>query len=520
MMTMKHRPLLLTILDGFGYSHAQEGNAIARAHMPFWTEACKRGAYTLIAASGRRVGLPEGQMGNSEVGHLNIGAGRVVDQDITRINQAIDEGTFAKNDVLLNLIQDAISRDKALHVLGLLSPGGVHSHEEHIYALIALAAQQGLKKLYLHAFLDGRDTPPRSALTSIQSLEAVCEKYRCGKIVTIIGRYYAMDRDQRWERIQQAYDLLTLGATDVVAHTATQALAMAYERGESDEFVRGTLIHAMDEPVVTIDIGDNILFMNYRADRARQLTDAFIAADFDKFTRKKNLVRNHFVTLTQYDALFPCPVVFPSIKLTNMLGEYLSSLNLRQFRIAETEKYAHVTFFFNGGVETPFPGEKRLLIPSPKIATYDLQPDMSAALLTEELIDAICMKQPDFIVCNFANPDMVGHTGNFAATVKALEKVDVCLSKIYAALQFVGGEMIITADHGNAEKMFDHATGQAHTAHTTEPVPFLYLGRPATIHSTNGALADVAPTVLYIMGLNKPAEMTGNSLLRFYENMS
>lgn len=506
-MTTPHRPLALIILDGWGHREEKKDNAIAAARKPNWDKLTQNYAHTLISGSGRCVGLPDGQMGNSEVGHLNMGAGRIVHQDLTRIDSAIADKSFFTNTILLQAINQATKTGKAIHILGLLSPGGVHSHENHIQAIVELAAQQHAKDVYIHAFLDGRDTPPRSAQASLEALNQHCEKLNCGKIASIIGRYFAMDRDKRWDRVQKAYDLLTLGKADFKAPDAISALQQAYERDENDEFVQATQILP-----ATVNDGDVIIFMNFRADRAREITRAFVDPNFDGFTRAKWPKLAEFVSLTEYDKTLKTKIAFAPEQLNNILGEYLSHLGLHQLRIAETEKYAHVTFFFNGGIEKPFSGEDRVLIPSPKVATYDLQPEMSAYELTDKLVEQIKNQRYDVIICNFANPDMVGHTGNFAAAVKAIETIDTCLGKIIAALQEVGGEAIITSDHGNAEMMFDVNTQQPHTAHTSELVPLIYVGRSAKTCKTNGILSDIAPTMLYLMGLPKPTEMTGSSL--------
>jgi 2,3-bisphosphoglycerate-independent phosphoglycerate mutase len=511
-MTTTPRPLALIILDGWGYREEPDANAIAAANKPHWDELWEHYPHTLISGSGRCVGLPEGQMGNSEVGHLNMGAGRVIHQDYTRIDLAINDGEFFTNKVLLAAIDQAKKLNKAVHILGLLSPGGVHSHENQITAMLELAAKQHAPEIYIHAFLDGRDTPPRSAQASLATLTRHCEVLGAGKIASIIGRYYAMDRDKRWERVEQAYDLLTFGKADYYAADAVTGLQLAYERGENDEFVKATAIHAPDAKAIKIEDGDTVIFMNFRADRARELTHAFIDQQCTGFVRKNWPQLNAFVTLTQYDATFGIPVAFPPTPLNNILGDYISHLGLRQLRIAETEKYAHVTFFFNGGIEKPYPGEDRILVPSPKVATYDLQPEMSAPELTDKLVAAIKSNQYDVIICNFANADMVGHTGNFPATVQAIEAIDECLGKIISALKAVGGEALITADHGNAELMFDKNTGQPHTAHTSELVPLIYIGRAAHPVKTSGILSDIAPTLLYLMGLQPPAEMTGTSM--------
>lgn len=511
---MRPKPLALIILDGWGIRTDSDANAIAAAKKPNWDHFLKTYPNVAISGSGKCVGLPAGQMGNSEVGHLNMGAGRIVHQDLTRIDSAIENGDFFSNPILLNALNQAKNSNKALHLMGLLSPGGVHSHERHLYAMIELAAKNKNQNVYIHAFLDGRDTPPRSAMDSLNALTQFCQTQSCGQIASIIGRYYAMDRDQRWERILPAYQLLTEGKATYQADTATRGLEMAYQRGENDEFVQSTSIHNKSQSPHTIDDGDVVIFMNFRSDRARELTQAFVMPDFQGFPRKKWAQLSQFVCLSEYDNRYKVPVAFPPQPLTNILGEYLSNLQLHQLRIAETEKYAHVTFFFNGGIEKPYPGEERILIPSPKVATYDLQPQMSAPELTTRLVKEIESKKYDVIICNFANPDMVGHTGDFDATVIAIETIDTCLGKIITALLQVGGEAIITADHGNAELMFDKTTNQPHTAHTSDPVPFIYIGRNAMIVNENGKLSDIAPTMLYLLSYPQPAEMTGKSLLK------
>lgn len=502
------RPMTLIILDGWGAREEKQDNAIAAAYKPNWEHFLNTYPHTIISGSGRCVGLPDGQMGNSEVGHLNMGAGRIIQQDLTRIDSAIESGAFFSNTVLKQALLLAKQKQTKVHILGLLSPGGVHSREQHIHALIQLAAQLQLPNIYIHAFLDGRDCPPRSAMASLLGLDAVCKQQQCGQIASIIGRYYAMDRDQRWDRIQKAYDLLVSGQASYHAQTAEQALTLAYARGENDEFVQPTSILP-----VTLDEGDVVIFMNFRADRARELTQALTDPEFQGFDRKKRTLPAAFVCLTEYDDRFPLPVAFPPSPSKNILAEVLSRQGLKQLRIAETEKYAHVTFFFNGGVEQPYPGETRLLIKSPAVATYDLLPEMSAPEITENLLQAIRSGEYDFILCNFANPDMVGHTGCFEPTVKAIETIDVCLGKLIPAIQAAGGEIIITADHGNAERMFDPATGQPHTAHTIDPVPFIYIGRKASIIKQDGKLSDIAPTLLYLMDIPQPSEMTGEKLV-------
>ncbi|MFH1334028.1 MAG: 2,3-bisphosphoglycerate-independent phosphoglycerate mutase [Pseudomonadota bacterium] len=508
------KPIVLLILDGWGYREEKTANAILSAQTPTFNNLWEKCPHTLLQASGRAVGLPEEQMGNSEVGHLNIGAGRVVYQDLTRITKSIEDGDFFKHPILLHTMEQAKQTDKAIHVFGLLSPGGIHSHNTHIYALIKLAAQQGFKKIFVHAFLDGRDTPPKSALEYIQSLEKVMSDYNTGKIASIVGRYYAMDRDKRWNRVEVAYDLLTLGKAVYTADTPTAGLQLAYDADETDEFVQPISIHAKNESPITIQDGDSIIFMNFRTDRTREITRAFIEPDFKEFPRKKFIQLAAYITLTQYDETFHLPVLYPPENLKNTLGEYLATHHKKQLRLAETEKYAHVTFFMNGGVEQPNELEDRILIPSPKVATYDLQPEMSAREITEKLTTAIRNQKYDFILCNYANPDMVGHTGNMQATIKAIECVDECLSQVITALKTVDGEIIITADHGNAELMFDPSTQQPHTAHTCSPVPFIYYGRPATITNGPFALCDIAPTLLSLMSLPIPKEMTGKSIVK------
>ena len=501
--------LVLIILDGWGYNEAPEHNAIFHAKKPYWDSLLKTATTTTLLASGEAVGLPDKQMGNSEVGHLNIGAGRVVPQDFTRIQQDIYSDRFEENATLTEAIELAMKTQKAVHILGLLSPGGVHSHETHLHAMVKLAAHKGARDIYVHAFLDGRDTPPRSAKTSIEKMEAVFKEVGRGKIASLIGRYYAMDRDHRWERVKAAFDLLTKDDKQFSAESAMEGLELAYARDESDEFVKATHIHSSKETPKIIQEGDVVIFMNYRADRARELTEALNGKA--AWTAPKI----HLVTLTQYDETFDLPAAYQPLSLKKVLGEVLSEQGLHQLRLAETEKYAHVTFFFNGGNEIPFAGEERLLIPSPKVATYDLQPEMSAPALTDALVAAIYSKKYEVIICNYANPDMVGHTGDFNAAVKACEVIDACLLRVGEALKQVKGEMIITADHGNVECMHDENTGQAHTAHTNGPVPFVYVGRPAHITTTEGALCDIAPTMLMLLGLKVPSEMTGQCLITF-----
>ncbi len=484
-------------------------NAILAARTPVWDRLWADYPHTAIRTSGSAVGLPGGQMGNSEVGHLNLGAGRVVYQEFTRIGRSIRTGSFFSNRTLTDAVDLAIANRSAVHILGLLSPGGVHSHEEHIHAMARLAVERGAEKVYVHAFLDGRDMPPKSAEPSLQAMDEVFAALGRGRIATLIGRYYAMDRDHRWERIKQAYDLITEGKAERCAPTATEALHRAYEHDETDEFVKASCI---GEPVGVHD-GDVIINMNYRSDRARQITRPFIEQDFDGFEREVRPRIASFVSLTEYSKDFDIPVAYPPERLENTFGEYIANLGLHQLRIAETEKYAHVTFFFNGGVETPNEGEERILVPSPQVATYDLQPEMSADEVTDRLVEAIRSLRFDAIICNYANGDMVGHTGNYDAAVQAIEVLDSCIGRVVDAVLEVGGEMLITADHGNAEQMTDPKSQQAHTAHTLNPVPLIYIGRRAPALMENGALCDVAPTLLQIMGLPQPAEMTGRSLL-------
>lgn len=518
-MSSRPKPMALIVLDGWGYSEKTEFNAIHAAKKPVWDKLWEQYPHTLIRTSGAAVGLPAEQMGNSEVGHLNLGAGRVVYQEYTRVSRAIRTGSFFTNKTLTDAVDRAIEHDKAVHIIGLLSPGGVHSHEGHIHAMAKLAIERGAKRTYIHAFLDGRDTPPRSAKASLQAMEDELKELGSGQIVSIIGRFYAMDRDHRWPRIQTCYDLITQGKAEHKAPDSLTALEMAYQRGESDEFVKATSIVPPNGGITRFEDGDVMVFMNYRSDRARQITRPFIEEDFDGFEREVTPKPGAFISLTEYSNSFDVPVAFPPERMRNVFGKYLSSLGLRQLRIAETEKYAHVTFFFNGGEEDPFDGEDRILIPSPHVTTYDQKPEMSAAELTSNLVDAIRNKNYDVIICNYANPDMVGHTGNYEAAVKAIEALDVCLGHVTEALAEIGGEVIIIADHGNAEKMRDETTGQAHTAHTTNLVPFLYFGRNAKLEAS-GALSDVVPSMLYLMGLEKPSEMSGHSLIELTEPSS
>ncbi|MDP2760013.1 MAG: 2,3-bisphosphoglycerate-independent phosphoglycerate mutase [Sideroxyarcus sp.] len=505
-------PVLLLILDGFGYREESDFNAIAQARKPNWDRLWREYPHTLINTSELHVGLPHGQMGNSEVGHLNIGAGRVVYQDLTKVDLAIEDGSFFDNPALVQAVQSALQRGTALHIMGLLSAGGVHSHEAHIHAMLELAARAGLKKIFLHAFLDGRDTPPRSAAQSLQALQDKCAKLGAGRIATLSGRFFAMDRDNRWERVQIAYDMLTRGTAPFTAPGALAGLEAAYARGENDEFVQATVI---GEPAPMQD-GDAVVFMNFRADRAREITRALTDQKFDGFARSRFPKLANFTTLSSYGENFHLPCAYTADQIHNGIGEYLSGLGLKQLRIAETEKYAHVTYFMNGGREQPYPGEDRILIPSPKVATYDLKPEMSAFEVTGKLEAAIRSRQYQAILCNYANGDMVGHSGIMAAAVSAVEVLDTCIGRVVNAMLECGGEVLLTADHGNAEQMLDRSTNQAHTAHTLNLVPFLYVGRQAEIAAPGtGSLQDVAPTLLAMMGLPQPPEMTGKSLVRF-----
>ena len=511
-MTATVRPMLLIVLDGWGYSENLEANAIAAAHKPTWDRLWNDYPHTFVRGSGAEVGLPADQMGNSEVGHLNLGAGRVVYQEFTRVSRSIKTGSFFTNQTLVDAATQARDTGKALHILGLLSSGGVHSHEEHIHAMVELAIKEGAPEVYLHAFLDGRDTAPKSATDSIKAMDAKFAELGKGRIASITGRYYAMDRDHRWPRIQQAYDVITEGRAEFQAEDAMAGLGMAYNRGENDEFVQATAIVPAGESPVKIEDGDIVVFMNYRSDRARQITRPFIEPDFDAFERHYVPKLGNFVSLTEYKADFDVPVAYPPDRLHNVFGEYISNLGLQQLRIAETEKYAHVTFFFNGGREEPFEFEDRILVNSPNVATYDLQPEMNAPELTDKLVEAVESGKYDAIICNYANPDMVGHTGNLKATIKAIEALDDQLVRVVDAIQKVGGEALITADHGNAEQMVNPKTGQPHTAHTSNLVPLIYIGRSAEL-LPHGALSDIAPTMLYLMGLEQPPEMNGRSLV-------
>ena len=504
------RTTLLVILDGFGHRSASEDNAILAAKTPTLDRLWREAPHTLVSGSGLDVGLPDGQMGNSEVGHMSLGAGRIIHQSITRIDQAIANGEFANNATFLKAIDRAVSAERAVHVIGLLSPGGVHSHEKHLFEALKLAASRGSTKLFLHAFLDGRDTPPRSAAASLERTEALFNTLGIGRIASVHGRYWAMDRDKNWDRIEKSYSLLTEGTAQRRYSKAMKALEAAYARGEDDEFVAPCQIG----DAVGFSDGDAVLFMNFRADRSRQLAEALTQTEFSGFDRGLR-PSVHLVTTTEYAGSLACPVAFPTEKLQDSLGEVLAGKGLTQLRIAETEKYAHVTFFFSGGREEAFEGESRMLIPSPDVATYDLQPEMSAPEVTDALIDALEEGHYDFVVVNFANGDMVGHTGHFDAAVAAVETLDECLGRVEAALLALGGEGLITADHGNCEQMTDHENNQPHTQHSTNPVPLIYLGNVnRKLDPKGGILADIAPTILAMIGLDVPAAMSGRSLLK------
>ncbi|WP_368489851.1 2,3-bisphosphoglycerate-independent phosphoglycerate mutase [Clostridium sp. BJN0013] len=509
---MEKKPVMLIILDGFGISKTDNGNAVRAAYKPNLDKYFKEYPHTELGASGLSVGLPEGQMGNSEVGHLNIGAGRIVYQSLTRITKSINEGKFFENGVLNSAVDNVIKNNSDLHLLGLVSPGGVHSHTDHLKGLLRLAKQKGASRVYIHAFTDGRDVPPSSAYMYIDDMEKYTKKIGVGKIATVSGRYYAMDRDKRWQRVELAYNALVYGRGNK-AGSAYEAVTNSYDNGKTDEFIIPTVIEEDNKPVATIKNGDSVIFFNFRPDRARQLTRALNDNIFEGFKRERLNLK--FVTMTEYDStLENVYVAFKNEVYKNTLGEYVSKMGKSQLRIAETEKYAHVTFFFNGGVEVPNKNEDRDLIPSPKVATYDLKPEMSAREVTSKVLYRLDEDKYDMIILNFANPDMVGHTGIFQAAKKAIEVVDECLGKIVSKILEKDGIAFITADHGNSEQMVDYSTGNAMTAHTTNSVPFLYISKNSTELRKDGILADISPTILQIMGLEKPKEMTGKSLIK------
>ena len=509
---MKDKLVALIILDGFGINNCEEGNAIMAANKPNIDRFMKEYPNTVIHTSGMDVGLPRGQMGNSEVGHTNMGAGRIVYQELTRITKSIEDGDFFDKKEFLAAIENCKKYNSKLHLMGLLSDGGVHSHNTHLYALVELAKKQGLRDVFIHCFFDGRDVPPDSAKAYVEELDNKLAEIGTGKIASVMGRYYAMDRDNRWERVKQAYDAMVLGQ-GITSVTAAQAVAESYGREEFDEFVKPTVIMNGNKPTAVIGNNDSVIFYNFRPDRAREITRTFVDAEFKGFDRPKGLIPLYYVCMTQYDKTMPNVVVaFKPVSLANTFGEYISSLGYKQLRIAETEKYAHVTFFFNGGVEAMYEGEDRALIPSPKVATYDLKPEMSAYEVADEAVRRINSKEYDVIVLNFANCDMVGHTGFFDAAKAAVEAVDNCLGKVVSAILEQGGVALVTADHGNAEQMLDYDTCGPFTAHTTNVVPLMGIGL-GNVKLKEGRLADLTPTILDIFGLDKPAEMTGQSLI-------
>ena len=510
---MSKKPTVLMILDGYGLSDKTEGNAVALAKTPVMDALEKEYPFVKGYASGLAVGLPEGQMGNSEVGHLNMGAGRIVSQELTRITKEIQDGDFFKNEELLAAVENCKAHDSALHLYGLLSDGGVHSHNTHLYALLQMAKDHGLKKVYVHCFLDGRDTPPASGKDYIEQLLDKMKEIGVGEVASVMGRYYVMDRDNRWDRVEKAYRAMTAGEGET-AVCPLCAVSASYDKEVTDEFVVPTVIVKDGKPVATVQDNDSIIFYNFRPDRAREITRAFCADEFDGFPREKR-INVKYVCFTEYDVTIPNKsVAFKKVEVTNTFGEYLAAHHMTQARIAETEKYAHVTFFFNGGVEAPNEGEDRILVKSPKVATYDLKPEMSAYEVCDKLVDAITGGKYDVIIVNFANPDMVGHTGIIPAAVKAVEAVDECVGRAVEAIKKVDGQMFICADHGNCEQLIDEKTGEPFTAHTTNPVPFLLVNYdPEYTLRDGGCLADIVPTMIEMMGMEQPKEMTGKSLL-------
>ncbi len=507
---MKRKPTMLMILDGFGNNDNEKANAVKIANTPNIDKLMKTWPATTIYTSGLNVGLPDGQMGNSEVGHTNIGAGRVVYQDLTRITKSIEEGDFFSNKELAEAIENCKKHHSKLHIMGLLSDGGVHSHIRHLFAILEFAKRKDFEDVYVHCFLDGRDTPPASGETYLAKLEEKMKEKGIGKIATICGRFYSMDRDKRWERVVKAYNALVKGEGEK-ANSAISAIESSYQQEVFDEFVLPTVIYNGEEPVATISNHDSVIFFNYRPDRAREITRSLVDPEFDGFETEKLDI--HYVCFTQYDETIPnVTIAFKPEVLRNTFGEYVSSKGLTQLRIAETEKYAHVTFFFNGGEEKQYPGEDRILVPSPKVETYDLKPEMSAYEVTQKVVEAIESQQYDTIILNYANPDMVGHTGNLEAAVKAIETIDECVQKVVEAVAKNNGLILMTADHGNAEQMVDYKTGEPHTAHTTNTVPLVLIGAEG-IKLKTGKLADLAPTMLELMELPKPEEMTGESLI-------
>ena len=510
---MSKKPVVLMVLDGYGLSDKTEGNAIAMANTPVMDKLMKECPFVAGKASGLAVGLPDGQMGNSEVGHMNIGAGRIIYQDLTSITKAIEDGDFFENEAMLEAIENCKKNNSDLHLWGLLSDGGVHSHNTHLYAILELCKKQGLSNVYVHPFLDGRDTPPASGKDYVAQLVEKMNEIGVGRVASISGRYYAMDRDNRWDRVEKAYAAMVYGegerATDPV-----QAIADSYAKDVTDEFVLPTVLTENDKPVATVKANDSVIFFNFRPDRAREITRAFCEDDFSGFERKEGRIPVTYVCFKDYDESIGNKLVaFKKQTIENTLGEYLAKNGKAQLRLAETEKYAHVTFFFNGGVEEPNKDEDRILVKSPAVATYDLQPEMSAPEVSEKLNAAITSDKYDVIIINFANPDMVGHTGVIPAAVKAVECVDQCVGAAVDAVKKADGVLFICADHGNAEQMIDYTTGNPHTAHTTNPVPFILVNYGDVKLREGGCLADIAPTLLEIMGLEQPAEMTGKSLI-------
>ncbi len=511
---MSKKPTVLMILDGYGLNEKTEGNAVAQAKTPVMDGLMKDCPFVKGNASGLAVGLPDGQMGNSEVGHLNMGAGRIVYQELTRITKEIEDGVFFQNEALTAAMENCKKNDSDLHLFGLLSDGGVHSHNTHMYALLDMAKRNGIKNVYLHAFLDGRDTPPASGKDFVKEAMDKMEEIGVGQVATVMGRYYAMDRDNRWDRVEKAYNALVLGEGETAA-CGLCAVQNSYDKDETDEFVKPTVIVKDGKPVATVKENDSIIFYNFRPDRAREITRAFCDDKFDGFERKKGFFPTTFIAFTEYDVTIPNKIVaFHKVEITNTFGEFLAKNGLKQLRTAETEKYAHVTFFFNGGIEEPNEGEERLLVNSPKVATYDLQPEMSAYKVCDGLVDAIRSGKYDVIIINFANPDMVGHTGIEEAAIKAVEAVDECVGRAVEAIREVDGQMFICADHGNAEQLVDYESGAPFTAHTINPVPFILVNydEKYTLRE-GGCLADIAPTLIEMMGLQQPEEMTGKSLL-------
>ena len=509
---MSKKPTVLMILDGFGINEKEEGNSVKLANTPHLSDILTKNPNTIIHTSGLAVGLPDGQMGNSEVGHTNIGAGRIVYQDLAKITKAIEDGNFFSVPEFVKAIENCKKNNSKLHIMGLLSNGGVHSHNRHLYALLELAKRKDFEDVYVHCFMDGRDTPPASGEGYIIELEEKMKEKEVGQIATISGRFYAMDRDKRWERVSLAYNAIVNGEGEK-ASSAISAIEESYQKEVFDEFVKPTVItNKNGEAIAKIEDGDSVIFFNFRPDRAREITRSIVDREFDGFETKK--LNTYFVCMTPYDETMPnVEIAYKKEELKNTFGEYISNKGLKQLRIAETEKYAHVTFFFNGGKEEQYEGEDRILVPSPKVETYDLKPEMSAYEVTDKVVEAIKTEKYDSIILNFANPDMVGHTGSVDAAIKAIEAIDECVYRVVEAINEVNGTLLITADHGNCEQMVDYKTGEPHTAHTTSPVPLAIVGLPVNKKIKEGRLADLAPTMLDLMGLEKPEEMTGESLL-------